>query len=96
MKGCEARQQSDQKRCERCDLTWDMNDPDRPDCLTAEQIGRAALVELRASVPAAVCWGSVDALGRWWHSPLAARSYADQLADNIRNGYLDERGRVLA
>jgi len=29
---CEARQMSDQMRCERCDLTWDMNDPDAPHC----------------------------------------------------------------
>ena len=34
--GCEARQQSDQMRCERCNLVWDMNDDDPPECVTKE------------------------------------------------------------
>lgn len=29
---CEARQCSDQMVCDRCDLGWDMNDPDPPEC----------------------------------------------------------------
>ena len=29
---------SDQKRCERCNLTWDMNDPEPPECLTDQEI----------------------------------------------------------
>ena len=35
---CQARQYSDQKRCERCDLLWDMNDPEPPQCLTGKQL----------------------------------------------------------
>ena len=31
---CEARQQSDQMRCEKCNLLWDMNDPEPPECLS--------------------------------------------------------------
>lgn len=30
--GCEARQVSDQMHCERCGLTWDVNDRDEPGC----------------------------------------------------------------
>lgn len=48
---CVARQQSDQKRCERCDLTWDMNDPDPPACLTTKQVGRKALAAMRKEFP---------------------------------------------
>lgn len=29
---CQARQMSDQMRCEACRLTWDMNDPEPPKC----------------------------------------------------------------
>ena len=29
---CEARQYSDQMQCSRCGLTYDVNDPDPPDC----------------------------------------------------------------
>ena len=93
--GCEARQMSDQMRCERCNLLWDMNDFEPPECLTSEQIGKAALAEIRAGLPAPVCWGSIDGDGGWWHNPLLDMSYERQLAENIRNGYLDQRGRVL-
>lgn len=31
---CEAVQLSDQMRCERCGFTYDVNDPDPPDCKT--------------------------------------------------------------
>ena len=43
MNKCQARQQSDQKRCERCDLTWDMNDPDPPECKTPHDIAMDAM-----------------------------------------------------
>ena len=33
---CEAVQVSDQKRCERCNLLWDINDPEPPKCLEFE------------------------------------------------------------
>ena len=36
--GCEAYQVSDQKRCERCDLLWDMNDPEPPECVTGKDL----------------------------------------------------------
>ncbi len=32
--GCKARQYSDQMQCARCGLAWDVNDSDRPACLT--------------------------------------------------------------
>ncbi len=44
---CEARQQSDQKCCNRCGLLWDMNDPEPPECLTERQVSNAALANLR-------------------------------------------------
>lgn len=47
---CEARQYSDQKRCERCDLTWDMNDPDPPRCKTADEVGLAWIERLKIIV----------------------------------------------
>lgn len=46
---CKARQHSDQMVCDRCNLCWDMNDPDPPECKidipvinhgTAERINR--------------------------------------------------------
>jgi len=40
---CQARQQSDQKPCERCDLVWDMNDPDPPQCRTPHDIAMDAM-----------------------------------------------------
>lgn len=33
---CEARQYSDQMKCDRCNLMWDTNDPDAPKCGVAE------------------------------------------------------------
>lgn len=36
--GCMARQQSDQMRCEVCNLVWDVNDPDQPECKTQGQL----------------------------------------------------------
>ena len=30
--GCVARQYSDQMQCARCGLTWDVNDPEPPEC----------------------------------------------------------------
>lgn len=30
--GCQAVQHSDQMVCRKCELAWDMNDPNRPDC----------------------------------------------------------------
>lgn len=35
---CEAKQYSDQMCCGRCGLTWDVNDPEPPKCLTTEQV----------------------------------------------------------
>ncbi len=51
---CEAIQYSDQMRCDRCNLIWDMNDCDKPDCLTDEQLSaetaRGAMREIRAEL----------------------------------------------
>jgi hypothetical protein len=33
---CQARQYSDQKYCDRCGLTWDMNDPEPPKCIESK------------------------------------------------------------
>ena len=38
MNGCEAKQYSGQMFCDRCGLVWDINDPDRPECVTDAQI----------------------------------------------------------
>ena len=49
--GCEARQFSDQMRCERCNVTWDVNDPDEPECnklKTASDTTRNLLSSLAA------------------------------------------------
>lgn len=35
---CEAIQVSDQMRCERCDLLWDINDPEPPKCKTGKEL----------------------------------------------------------
>lgn len=37
---CESFQSSDQKVCHRCKLSWDMNDPFPPSCLTDEEVSR--------------------------------------------------------
>ena len=53
MKSCEARQYSDQKVCHRCNLVWDMNDPEPPECRPEpgeKQRGRAAIEQLRQSL----------------------------------------------
>lgn len=34
VRGCKARQISDQMSCARCGLLWDINDPDPPECKT--------------------------------------------------------------
>lgn len=34
MTTCAARQYSDQMHCAKCGLTWDMNDPEPPKCVT--------------------------------------------------------------
>lgn len=36
--GCEAIQYSDQMVCKRCDLVWDINDLEPPECLTGKQL----------------------------------------------------------
>jgi len=51
MKPCEARQYSDQKVCHRCNLVWDMNDPEPPECPLEASPEREAL---RASGRAAM------------------------------------------
>lgn len=40
MRGCEATYSAGTLHCERCQLWWDANDKDRPDCLTSQQVGR--------------------------------------------------------
>lgn len=36
---CKAYQVSDQMRCERCDLLWDINDPEPPGCRPVVNVG---------------------------------------------------------
>lgn len=54
MRGCSARQYSDQKQCDRCGLIWDMNDPDPPKCKTDEELrrehGREALEGIKRAL----------------------------------------------
>lgn len=54
---CVARQYSDQMSCGRCALTWDMNDPEPPECgavtrrlkrTATERAHRKAMTILRA------------------------------------------------
>lgn len=47
MKGCAARQISDQMNCHRCGLVWDTNDPEPPKCRSdqSERLRRQELVE---------------------------------------------------
>jgi len=40
--GCQARQFNDEMRCDRCNLVWDVNDDDPPDCVK-EQVATKAL-----------------------------------------------------
>lgn len=35
---CEARQYSSSVECLRCNLQWDMNDPDPPKCMTGKEL----------------------------------------------------------
>lgn len=35
---CEASQFSDKMKCQRCGLYWEVNDPDRPQCLTDSEV----------------------------------------------------------
>lgn len=35
---CEARQHSCEMTCLRCSLTWDVNDPEPPKCLTGKEL----------------------------------------------------------
>ncbi len=35
---CQARQYSDQTICTRCDMTWDVNDPEPPNCKTGREL----------------------------------------------------------
>lgn len=41
-KACKARQFSDQMSCSACGLTWDMNDPDPPECQLEKNIKKVA------------------------------------------------------
>lgn len=52
MKGCSAKQFSDQMVCSTCELTWDVNDPEPPVCnpLRVLEVGRAAIRQIRASL----------------------------------------------
>lgn len=47
--GCNARQYSDCMRCERCNLTWDVNDTDPPHCLTGRELFLRKKAELNDS-----------------------------------------------
>lgn len=43
---CEARQYSDQMRCERCNRTWDTNDQDPPSCRSEDDLRRVGMETL--------------------------------------------------
>jgi len=47
MKDCKAvYQEPGEMQCPRCGLTWDVDDPDRPECLTDDQLGLAKIKEI--------------------------------------------------
>ena len=50
MINCKARQYSDQMQCATCGLTWDVNDPDPPPCLTDKQRKLKRIDELRRRI----------------------------------------------
>lgn len=35
---CEALQYSDSVHCKRCNLTWDINNPEPPNCMTGKEL----------------------------------------------------------
>ncbi len=41
---CKARQYSDQMICDKCALQWDVNDPDRPECVS---VAKKTIKELK-------------------------------------------------
>lgn len=50
---CEARRQCDEYHCARCGYTWDVKDPDPPECKPKKdpkQNGRRKLAELRKTL----------------------------------------------
>ncbi len=47
---CQATQSSDQKHCVRCNLTWDMNDPEPPACLSNKELGQAAIAQINCEL----------------------------------------------
>ena len=42
-----ARRYGDQMICDRCGLSWDINDPDPPKCLDKQQYGLKMIEQLR-------------------------------------------------
>ena len=48
---CKARTTGDQKLCYRCNLAWDINDPDPPQCRTDDELrlerGLVAITNMR-------------------------------------------------
>lgn len=50
---CEARRQCDEYHCARCGYTWDVKDPDPPECKPKKdpkQNGRRKLAELKEAL----------------------------------------------
>ena len=50
MRGCNARQYSDQMVCDKCGLEWDVNDPDAPACKTKQQRALTWIDRIRSKV----------------------------------------------
>lgn len=44
---CEAIRYNDEMQCARCGLTWDVKDPDPPECRTAREV---ALADIRSQI----------------------------------------------
>lgn len=89
---CRARQQSDQMHCSNCGLTWDMNDPEPPEC-PETRIKRArdqAIGRIEESLGVPIETQGTET-GRWsreipdWFKPMSLPWYiAQQKAEKLK------------
>lgn len=47
---CAAKVYGDQMHCDRCGYTWDMSDRDRPQCMTLQELGNAAMADIKKAL----------------------------------------------
>lgn len=82
---CQAVQVSDQMNCHRCGLVWDVNDPERPECIVdparAQLAGHVAVLKSRQAHAEFKMTQEDDsvALKEYWRG--RAESYADVIKE---------------